>query len=103
MTSSCTPGKLLCIADALSTAPATPAPRSVVEEIEEFVGSIGATLPGSPNRLRVYRKVQEQDSMCQQIKEFVQNGWPSKEHVSTYFSPFWKVKASFSVCEFCTV
>ena len=93
------PGKLLYTADALSRAPITPSASSAVEGVEEFIGSIVAALPASPNRLKDYCHAQKQDPTCQQIREYCQDGWPGKEQAGSNLKAFWKVRGSFTVCE----
>lgn len=93
------PGKLLYTADTLSRAPITCSSSPAVEGVEEFVGSIMATLPASPHRLKDYCTAQKQDPTCQQIRQYCQDGWPCKEQVDRNLRAFWKVRGSFTVCE----
>ena len=93
------PGKLLYTADTLSRSPTSASFGPAVAEVEEFVDSVVAALPASANRLMVYSQAQKQDSTCQQIGEFCQTSWPSKERVNTHLKAFWKVRGSFTVCE----
>ena len=93
------PGKLLYTADTLSRSPTSASFGPAVAEVEEFVDSVVAALPASASRLMVYSQAQKQDSTCQQIREFCQTSWPSKERVNTHLKAFWKVRGSFTVCQ----
>ena len=63
------PGKWLYTADALSRAVVGDSPAEV-EGVDEFVCSVVAALPASPNRLKTYCQAQREDPTCQQLTLF---------------------------------
>ncbi len=85
------PGKLLYTVDTLSRAPTAPASPSEGEDTEEFVSALVARLPASKDRLEVYRKAQEADSVCSQLMHFCKQGWPSKHQIKGDLSRYWAV------------
>ena len=72
------PGKTLYTADTLSRAPleeTQDASSSLSSQnIEQFVQTITAALPASPNRLDSYRKAQAEDSVCSRLIEYCSSG-----------------------------
>ena len=90
------PGKQLYTADTLSRAPVlTHGDSSLQSEVEAFVNGITQT----PQRLDEYRRAQEQDPVCQQIKEYCQQGWPRKGLVKPEVAPYWASHSSLTVCD----
>ena len=96
------PGKLLYTADALSRDP-TPEqePTTLQKEVEVFVNSLTKTLPASEQRLEMYRQAQEQDEVCIQVREYCLMGWPKKQLISSYLTPYWKARDSLSATIYC--
>ena len=95
------PGKLLYTADALSRAPVSEsADDPLQEEVESFVEAIVQTLlPATPQRLREYRKAQEQDAACSQVLRYCTAEWPQKKFISPEIAPYFKFKNNLTVCD----
>ncbi len=63
-----TPGKQLCLADALSRAPLPNVQDSIqIEEVKIFVQSVVSSLPAHDDRLNEFRQVQAKDPVCSQL------------------------------------
>ena len=84
------PGKLLYTADALSRDPTPEQEPTTLQEVEVFVNSLTKTLPASEQRLEMYHQVQEQDEVCTQVQEYCLMGWPKKQLIPSYLTPYWK-------------
>ena len=93
------PGKDLYTADTLSRAPLPGnSDNSLQEEVEAFVnGIVEHSLPATEQRLETYRNAQVEDSTCQQLTKYCQDGWPRKKSVRTDTAPFWRSKDFLSV------
>lgn len=90
------PGKMLYTADTLSRAPVSEAgkiSRHSGEEVEAFLEATTAALPASRSRLEEYRRAQEQDAICAQVKEYCRTGWQGKQALQPDLVPFWTARA----------
>ena len=61
--------------------------------------NVQSSLPITEQHLNSYRCVQQQDPVCQQVTEYCKNGLPRKGLVTPEFAPYWKVRASLTVCK----
>ena len=92
-------GKLLYTADALSRDPIPEQESTTLqEEVEAFVNSLTEALPASEQRLEVYRRAQEQDEVCAQVREYCRTSWPKKTLVSSNLIPYWKAQNCLTLC-----
>ena len=96
-------GKLLFTADALSRAPVMETSvdidsMALQQEVETFIESVTSTLPATQKRLEEYKQSQTQDATCSQVLKYCQTNWPERGQVSGDLVPYWKVRASLSVC-----
>ena len=93
------PGKHLSTVDALSRAPIVeetkendPRPE---EEINLYVHHIFNSLPNT--LLERIREQEEEDEVCQALKEYCGEGWPERPRVPDALQPYWQVKDELSV------
>ena len=88
-------------ADALSRAPVPETIEdSLQEEVEDFVEAITQRcLPATPQRLGEYRKAQEQDAVCEQVRQYCMTEWPQKKFISSEITPYYKFKDHLTVCD----
>lgn len=49
--------------------------------------------------LHPVKEAQEKDKVCQMLREYCMNGWPSKSRLSLDVSPFWQYRGSLSHCK----
>ncbi|TWW58996.1 Retrovirus-related Pol polyprotein from transposon 17.6 [Takifugu flavidus] len=81
------PGKNLITADALSRAPirAPPMPeeKQPEKDVGAYVNQVVEHLPASEGRLAQIRTAQDTDSVCNRLKNLVQNGWPDQRKALT--------------------
>ena len=99
------PGKLLFTADTLSRAPIVATSTSsecdsleLQSEVENFAEGVIGTLPATEKRLDEYRQAQLQDPICSQVLQYCQSNWPEKHNITGNIRPYWKVRASLSIC-----
>ena len=94
------PGKLLFTADALSRAPLPETGDGLLqEEVESFVEGVTQTsLPATPTRLEEYRKAQEEDPVCSQVRQYCTSQWPSKKFISSEISPYYQHRSNLTLC-----
>ena len=95
------PGKDLYTADTLSRAPVAgmeSEEKSLQEEVEMFVDAVQSSLPATKQRLDAYKQAQEQDSVCLQLMQYCQQGWPQKDLVRQDVTPYWKSKEFLTEC-----
>lgn len=82
----------LITADALSRAPDLNCRPQITdlqhEEVEEYVDYIISSLPATEGRLEQIRKEQQQDSVCQKLTQYCQQGWPSRDKLPGAFKPY---------------
>ena len=75
------PGKALLTADALSRAPllqTLPADQQLLIDSEIYVTAILQNLPVTDKRLTEIKKAQEQDAVCETVKQACIHGWPDQ-------------------------
>ena len=68
------------------------------QEVKTFIESVTSTLPATQKRLEEYKQSQTQDATCSQVLKYCQTNWPERGQVSGDLVPYWKVRASLSVC-----
>lgn len=82
-------GKDRATADVLSRAPVSGGVGGLQEEeIELYVDSVIASLPGTETRLREIQKHQGNDTIFQQLSKFCTEGWPDKFSIDRAFQPY---------------
>ena len=94
------PGKDLVIADMLSRAPTgipTTSDQSLHDEANAFIKTVIQGLPATDEQLEAIKLEQEQDEVCEQIKTYCQEGWPSRHEVAGAVRPYYPVSAEISV------
>ncbi|XP_029701916.1 uncharacterized protein K02A2.6-like [Takifugu rubripes] len=81
------PGKNLITADALSRAPIRapllPEEKQLEKDVGAYVNQVVEHLPASEGRLAQIRTAQDTDSVCNRLKNLVQNGWPDQRKALT--------------------
>ena len=73
------PGKDLHIADTLSRAPtsqSTPSDDQFCCHVDNFVHLVTGSLPVTDERLQQISRLQDEDAVCQQLKQYCLDGWP---------------------------
>ncbi len=69
-------------------------------DVESFINNIVENnLPATKQRLDAYKDAQEHDSVCQQVRQYCQQGWPIKNSVEPEIAPYWKYKQFLTVCK----
>ncbi len=63
------------------------------------MSALVARLPASKDRLEVYRKAQEADSICSQLLHFCKQGWPNKHQIKGDLSHYWAVRDEITTCD----
>ena len=94
------PGKDLHIADTLSRAPTstnTPTDDLFCQQVDNFVHLVTDSLPITETRLLQIAQMQEQDAVCQELKEYCLNGWPESSQVKGFVKPYRPVSSEISV------
>lgn len=95
-----TPGKQLCLADALSRAPLPNIQDSIqIEEVERFVESVISSLPAHDDRLNEFRQAQVKDPVCSQLIEYCRSGWPIKQKIKGETRKFWQLQSDLTVAQ----
>ena len=97
------PGKFLVIADTLSRAPVPQSSEDkcaseLQHEVKVFVDSVTLNLPATEPRLKEYQQAQLDDPICSQVRKHCESSWPTKRPVNADLIPYWRVKASLSIC-----
>ena len=94
------PGKLLFVADTLSRAPISQlnTDRELQNEVSTFMDSVTSHFPATEKRLKEYQQAQSQDPVCLQVITFCQSQWPQKSPANKELVPYWRVRASLSIC-----
>ena len=78
------PGKALTTADALSRAPltqTTPADEQLTVDSDIYVSVVLQNLPVTDERLAEIQKAQEQDAVCEAVKQTCKQGWPNRSSI----------------------
>ena len=89
-----TPGEKLLIADALSRAPC---PKRDAGEIDELdISEMIEDLPMSETRRRQLQFSTLNDAVCQQIKRYIQYGWPEYKECPQFVKNFYTFKESLT-------
>ena len=94
------PGKLLYTADTLSRLPVSSADiREITlqDEAEMSAAVAISNLPASTERVDIYKSEQKQDSICAEVMNYCQKGWPSKHEVTAELKPYWVVRNAFTI------
>ena len=94
------PGKDLHIADNLSRAPTFPHTLTddhFCQQVDNFVHLVTESLPITEARLLQIAQMQEQDAVCQELKEYCLNGWPESSQVKGFVKPYRPVSSEISV------
>ena len=92
------PGKDLSVADALSRAPLSEVDESLfAQEVDAYVRSIVDYLPISETRLKQVLQSQEEDPVCQRIKDYCRNGWPPHNQVDVAVKPYYQAASELTM------
>ena len=95
------PGKDLIIADALSRAPDKGSKPHVTDlqhsEVEKYMNHIISSLLATEKRLEKIRREQQQDTVCQRLTQYCQQGWPSRDKLPGAYKPYLTVAAELSI------
>ena len=94
------PWKSLLVADALSRVPSTDAVDSdnlLQLETAAYVNSVIQNLPASTHQLERIKQHQQEDEVCQQVANYCQSGWPSKQVMSGAVRLYHPVATELSV------
>ena len=94
------PGKEMYIADALSRMQAENSNRMATvpeEEMNIYVDSALDSLPVSDVKLMEIKEAQDEDPVCQQIKNYCMEGWLDKFHLNDTLKPYWSVRGEPTV------
>lgn len=84
------PGKLLSVADALSRSPLPTSSDSqeLTCEVEAYVNFITGTFPVKDQYLSKIQTSQENDPICQKLKIYCSNGWPTRNNIPDFMIPY---------------
>ncbi len=69
------------------------APTDSEKEDAEMQGEVEAFIEKG---LSKYRKAQEEDPVCTNLKHYCHQGWPAKAAVSPEIAPYWKERSSLT-------
>ena len=94
------PGKLLFVAVTLSRVPISQlnTDRELQNKVSTFMDSVTSHLPATEKRLEEYQQAQSQDPVCLQVITFCQSQRPQKSPANKELVPYWRVRASLSIC-----
>lgn len=87
-------------ADALSRAPIEKPSREEevqIEEMESVKDHIISQLPATTRRMEIIKEAQKEDTVCSQIKTYVENGWPPIRPNQPLLKPYFDNAAHFTV------
>lgn len=93
----CFRDKSIATADPLSRAPVRkeePAETLARKEVQPF--TVGAVLGLRSSTLNPVKKAREKDKICQTLREYCINEWPSKSRLAVDVSLFWQYRRSLS-------
>jgi len=94
------PGTQICTADTLSRAPITE-PNQVDEELQKevkaFVDIVIENPPVTAGKLKEIKSLQDEDPICQQLKKFCQDGWPSLKKLRGLMKQYLPCKSKLTV------
>ena len=94
------PGKDLITADALSQAPtsrSTQEDDTLRQEVNAFVDLVMQNLPATQKCLEEIKKAQNEDEVCQVIKQYCKEGWPDRSLVRGALKPYIPVASEWTV------
>ena len=66
--------------------------------MKAFVDSVTLNLPATDSRLKEYQQAQLDDPICSQVRKHCESSWPAKRPVNEDLIPYWRAKASLSIC-----
>ena len=101
-TASHIPGKSLITADALSRTPVEQqdGQSSTEEEIDLYVQHVLASLPASNTQLERIKEKQEEDEVCQTLKQYCSEGWSDRTRVPDALKPLVSFKRDKNIGNF---
>ena len=94
------PGKDLHIADTLSrapTSPNTPTNDHFCQQVDNFVHLVMESLPITEERLLQISRMQNEDTVCQELKQYCLQGWPESSMVKGSVKLYRQVSSEISV------
>lgn len=75
-------GKEIEMADILSRRPLNKARDDFVKEVIVYAKAITTNLPATDQRLQEIREAQSKDPICQQLEEYISQGWPKRNKLN---------------------
>ncbi|XP_014676649.1 PREDICTED: uncharacterized protein K02A2.6-like [Priapulus caudatus] len=96
------PGKELYTADALSRAPAYPPTQSdgtLEQETDAFVRMITESIPATDKRLENIRDHQQEDDVCREVIQYVEEGWPDRNCLKGLAKQYWPHRMELTVVD----
>ena len=94
------PGKSLCTADALSRSPVSTTcsdDSKFQQEVDAYVNLLINTLPATKGRLIEIQSQQDEDPVCQKLKQYCQEQWPDKSSLKRPYKPYTAVASELCV------
>ncbi|XP_064482548.1 uncharacterized protein K02A2.6-like [Ornithodoros turicata] len=92
------PGKSLVAADVLSRSPLPDIEDSGLEdELAAYVRGIVTYFPATDQRLSQIKKAQYEDTSCQMLSNYLQQGWPDKTLVDSSCKNYWQERFNLSL------
>ncbi len=95
-------GKNLYTADTLSRAPQgdpLPQDEELQKEVSIYANHIMTSLPASDALLEKIRRHQEEDEVCRQIRDYVEEEWPDKYRMHGALQQFWPYRADLTIVD----
>ncbi|XP_055843088.1 uncharacterized protein K02A2.6-like [Episyrphus balteatus] len=94
-----TPGKDLIAADALSRSPVVSSNQSQEseEDLSTFVKAIISVIPATKTKIDEIKTAQQNDAILNEVKNYVQNGWPIKQKTSPEARQFFNDRYSLAI------
>ena len=94
------PGKSLCTADALSRSPLSTTcsgDSKFQQEVDAYVNLLINTLPATEGRLIEIQSQQDEDPVCQKLKQYCQEQWSDKSSLKGPYKPYTAVASELCV------
>ncbi|KMQ89584.1 retrovirus-related pol polyprotein from transposon opus [Lasius niger] len=88
--------KEMGMADILSRRPLNEARDDFIKEVVSYARAITTNLPATDQRLQQIREAQAKDPICQQLKEYISQGWPKRSELNMKLHDYWQYQSEFS-------
>ncbi|KAG1682227.1 hypothetical protein GQR58_011230 [Nymphon striatum] len=93
----------LYVADTLSRAPSTltlnTKDSELTEETGAYVNLVLNNMPASDRRLQQIREHQLEDELCCQLSQYVKEGWPDKNKLTSLLQQYWTYRAELTIVQ----